>query len=250
MLKDMNRVEVLRRIDETIQELQRSKDLIEFGIKPSNDKWNINLDECREFLEDECSGLIDINSLKAREFPGYIRDLNKEKPSENSVVLEGLGVWINQMDAALNFEKIVVQFREGGVEKENELDLYKKVGIDEECLDLCYALNHLPGVITLESCCGHCKDLYRIWFRCTNTVTLALLYRSVCRRYSTGRFTIKTYSGDVNPRNEFLLESTKTFKCPDEMKKEVEILLENIQHWTNGEFKKYFANVEEDQHHE
>ena len=66
--------------------------------------------------------------------------------------------------------------------KENELDLYKKVGIDEECLDLCYALNHLPGVITLESCCGHCKDLYRIWFRCTNTVTLAILSRSVCRR--------------------------------------------------------------------
>ena len=75
--------------------------------------------------------------------------------------------------------------------------------------------------------------------------------KSTITIYANDGKPIKTYSGDVNPRNEFLLESTKTFKCPDEMKKEVEILLENIQHLTNGEFGKYFANVEEeDQHHE
>src|SRR5437870_3675057 len=38
-------------------------------------------------------------------------------------------------------------------------------GLDEECLEICQAMNSLPGIITVESCCGHGTDPYRIFFR-------------------------------------------------------------------------------------
>jgi len=37
-------------------------------------------------------------------------------------------------------------------------------GIDKECVELCKAMNLFPGIQTVESCCGHGKDSYRIWF--------------------------------------------------------------------------------------
>lgn len=36
--------------------------------------------------------------------------------------------------------------------------------MDNECTKLCEAMNGLPGIQTIESCCGHGKDPYRIWF--------------------------------------------------------------------------------------
>ena len=36
--------------------------------------------------------------------------------------------------------------------------------IDAECVDLYLAMNRLPGIQTIESCCGHGKHQYRIWF--------------------------------------------------------------------------------------
>lgn len=36
--------------------------------------------------------------------------------------------------------------------------------LDPECLELCAALNGLNGIRTVESCCGHGKNPYRIWF--------------------------------------------------------------------------------------
>lgn len=37
--------------------------------------------------------------------------------------------------------------------------------LDPECLALCVALNALPGIRTIESCCGHGTDPFRIWLR-------------------------------------------------------------------------------------
>ena len=39
-------------------------------------------------------------------------------------------------------------------------------GVDAECVALCNALNRLPGVRTTESCCGHGKSEYHVFFRC------------------------------------------------------------------------------------
>ena len=36
--------------------------------------------------------------------------------------------------------------------------------LDPECLALCRALNHLPGVTTYASCCGHNRYPFQVWF--------------------------------------------------------------------------------------
>lgn len=36
--------------------------------------------------------------------------------------------------------------------------------IDDDCIELCSAINiSLPGVLTVESCCGHGKQPFQIW---------------------------------------------------------------------------------------
>ena len=37
-------------------------------------------------------------------------------------------------------------------------------GWDPECAALCQAINLIEGIETCESCCGHGKSPYRIWF--------------------------------------------------------------------------------------
>ena len=55
--------------------------------------------------------------------------------------------------------------------------------MDKECIALCEALNRLPGISTEESCCGHLKYQYYIWFGCRNLRSLAIIARAVDRRY-------------------------------------------------------------------
>lgn len=35
--------------------------------------------------------------------------------------------------------------------------------MDKEVINLCKALNKLPGIKTVESCCGHGQHEFRIW---------------------------------------------------------------------------------------
>ena len=243
----MNRIEVLERLEQVIQGLQRNKDLIENGIRPGNEEW---LDcagpfnECMNFLGNQQPDLIDADFLKAGNLPPYWHDLEKESPTENALILKEKGVWIeNYKESILTVgeQEFFEQLKRSSISRGDTLSFYKQIGIDDECLEICYAMNSLPGVSTIESCCGHYKDPYRIWFKCTNSVSLAILSRVVCRRYSTGKFVIKVGGSDVCPRNEFLLESVKTFKCPDEMEKEIEIFLDNFKHWTDDAYKDYFT---------
>jgi tRNA(Phe) wybutosine-synthesizing methylase Tyw3 len=37
--------------------------------------------------------------------------------------------------------------------------------MDPEVLDLCNAMNALPGIKTFESCYGHGRTAFHIWFR-------------------------------------------------------------------------------------
>ena len=37
--------------------------------------------------------------------------------------------------------------------------------MDKECIKLCDAINLIPGIKTIESCCGHGKGPYRIFFK-------------------------------------------------------------------------------------
>jgi hypothetical protein len=59
--------------------------------------------------------------------------------------------------------------------------------MDEDCLDLCNAMNALPGIETTESCCGHggLGSPFRIWFKVKKDEQdgLFFLTRCVDRRY-------------------------------------------------------------------
>jgi hypothetical protein len=49
--------------------------------------------------------------------------------------------------------------------------------MDPECIPLCDAINSMPGLRTLESCCGHGKEHFRIWFAAESLTYLPpLLY--------------------------------------------------------------------------
>lgn len=115
-------------------------------------------------------------------------------------------------------------------------------GLDEQCVSLVGCLNKIDGVETVESCCGHLKDLYRIWFRCNDFSVLARLSRSVDRRYSDGSWRIEACSSDVKPLCQFLLSSTRVFCSYREMEESVAFLIENIGHWQGEEFDGYFSD--------
>jgi hypothetical protein len=85
--------------------------------------------------------------------------------------------------------------------------------LDPEVLDLCMALNKIPGVETTGSCCGHGKYPYWIWFKVTDYSLrgLALLGRSVNWNYGFiggSRWRVVLDPNDIDPE-AFLLEGPK-----------------------------------------
>jgi len=112
--------------------------------------------------------------------------------------------------------------------------------MDPECIELCNTLNSLPGVNTFESCCGHCKSRYNIWFFCNNIGVLSRLGRATERNYSDGNWEIVVDSTDTNPYGVFWLRSKEAFNTPEEMNKSVSHLIENILDWFDDRFDNYF----------
>lgn len=67
---------------------------------------------------------------------------------------------------------------------------YRKVGImlgeteiDDECRDLCDALNSLPGIKTTYSCSGHGREPFQVWFTATDFRGLNFIARSLDPRH-------------------------------------------------------------------
>ena len=56
-------------------------------------------------------------------------------------------------------------------------------GVDRECVNLCNAINEVPYLQTLSSCCGHGKASYNIWFMASRLSNLFILGRAINRRY-------------------------------------------------------------------
>ena len=122
--------------------------------------------------------------------------------------------------------------------------LFEKGGIpddmDKECIDLCVKLNNLSHVTTIESCCGHLKDNYRIFFECDDFVRLGRLFRCVNRNYSDGKWRIEVDGHDGKPCCQFILTSKNPFSSYDEMMDSVDFLIDNIDYWENPAFDEYF----------
>jgi hypothetical protein len=74
--------------------------------------------------------------------------------------------------------------------------------MDAEVVSLCDALNACPGIITFESCCGHGKDPFSIYFYATDPVGLFFVTRCADRRYwkHGHRWTIHLSVGDDTAR--------------------------------------------------
>ena len=51
--------------------------------------------------------------------------------------------------------------------------------MDPEVVTLCKALNALPGVVTTESCCGHGKDTFKIWFQ-VDATPVSVDHKNAC----------------------------------------------------------------------
>ena len=56
-----------------------------------------------------------------------------------------------------------MEFRLGGSKMVMNPDNIDDID-DKDCIDLCKALNRLPGITTFESCCGHGESNYHIFF--------------------------------------------------------------------------------------
>ena len=113
--------------------------------------------------------------------------------------------------------------------------------MDKECIELCDTLNTLPGLKTFESCCGHLKDRYSIWFFCDNIDTLSRLGRAVDKNYSDGKWEIVVDSTDTRPRGVFWLRTLVPFASQDEMEQSLSGLIAIIKHWFKAEFDEHFA---------
>ena len=56
--------------------------------------------------------------------------------------------------------------------------------IDDECLELSEAINLFDGVCTVESCCGHGRQQYCIWFEADNLRKMKPFLRVLNSHYS------------------------------------------------------------------
>lgn len=115
-----------------------------------------------------------------------------------------------------------------------------RIEMDKECIELVKLLNTLYGIKTTESCCGHFKEPYAIYFDCTNFSSLGRLYRCIDRNYSDGKFVIEVCCSDTNPVYGFVLKSKKPFNNDDEMNESLNLLIENINYWFKDAFDEYF----------
>lgn len=121
-------------------------------------------------------------------------------------------------------------------------DIEFPADMDKECIELCKLLNTLPTVITTESCCGHCKNRYMVFFYCDSIEVLSRLARAVDRNYSDGNWELLVDSCDTNPYGCFWLRSKDFFLDEEEMTNSVNRLMESINYWFSDEFDKHFSN--------
>ncbi len=115
--------------------------------------------------------------------------------------------------------------------------------IDAECIDICNTLNSLPETETFESCCGHLRYRFSVWFFCYSIDVLSRLGRAVERNYSDGKWEIVVDSTDTYPNGVFWLRSKEPFKTEEEMRASVNNLIGNINHWVQDAFDEYFSKA-------
>lgn len=115
--------------------------------------------------------------------------------------------------------------------------------MDMECVTLCDALNEFKKTETMESCCGHLRAPFRIWFRCSSFTELAIISRAVDRRYAgtSQLWHVVSDNSDTHPRFGFMLESENRYTSTLEMQKDSDKIADNIRYWRDN-FMEYFRS--------
>lgn len=57
--------------------------------------------------------------------------------------------------------------------------------MDKPCIPICDAINNIPGLTTVDSCCGHSHESFMIGFSARSVNNLYALTRLVDKRYSS-----------------------------------------------------------------
>ena len=129
--------------------------------------------------------------------------------------------------------------------KENEENKYDGK-MDKECIPLCDALNSLPDVETIESCCGHCKDRFMVFFTCDNPHSLAVIARVFDRRYigTSQPWYIELQTKDSGAYDYFIHSETK-YDSEEVMMKDINQIIENIKYWCDDKFASHFKGCDD-----
>ena len=80
--------------------------------------------------------------------------------------------------------------------------------LDKECLELCVAMNKLPGIATTNSCCGHGDHAFWIFFAVDEPEQLLplLYWMQKCHTNVKGKWHVEAYTDCAGERVFWLLE--------------------------------------------
>jgi hypothetical protein len=82
--------------------------------------------------------------------------------------------------------------------------------MDKEVLPLCDALNSIKGIETTSSCCGHGKETFRVWFKCSSLKIINNLIYWIKQFRPLSRWEIKVFGICSNKRKtHFMIEGPK-----------------------------------------
>lgn len=116
--------------------------------------------------------------------------------------------------------------------------------MDTECIALCDALNELEGVETFESCCGHFKNKFKVFLKCTDLSSMAIIARVFDRRYYNGvvfwKVGLDTLDGESNPQFCISLVSDMPYSNAYEMGMDLYNIISNLHYWSQPQYKEYF----------
>jgi len=110
--------------------------------------------------------------------------------------------------------------------------------MDNEVIKLCEVINSMPGLETIESCCGHGKNVFKIFFKINPDPTnegLFFLTRCIDNRYWKygDNWNIILTISDAFKNNLPILGILESTTMGKESYDEAEDLIENIKHHFN-----------------
>lgn len=141
---------------------------------------------------------------------------------------------------------------DGDIPKIESYAAFYDSSMDEGTAELCDALNSMPGIITSESCNGHCNYPASVWFSCNDFSSLAILSRIIDRRYRVTeqiwhlecKFT-DTLPGNGMPPLVFRFYSEEAYPSIEEFKKDVKRMAAATLYYRESFWSDYFDGVSE-----